>query len=185
MNGSGITEVLEAFDGVEELLDGRGGYGFVGRQGFYGIEAQAAVAFELRFVEPLVGGGFVREGGIFPAVGQDIGGDAACDSGFYVEQFARRRSDLVAGTVLRIVDGAEDGVALGQTVVCQDKRSWVDGDFDAEIAAAFSNGVSQVTEGHTLVGVRVGGNDVGAAAAHQFVDAEIFEVAAVGDINVF
>jgi hypothetical protein len=80
----GLREALEAFDQREELLDGRRGCGSVERQGFDGIEAQAAVAFELGFVEPLVGGGFVREGGIFPAIGQDIGWDAICDRGFYI-----------------------------------------------------------------------------------------------------
>jgi hypothetical protein len=58
-------------------------------------------------------------------------------------------------------------------------------DFDAEIAAALADGVSQVTEGHAFVGVRVGGDDVLAAAAHQLVNGKVFEMAAVGDVNIF
>jgi hypothetical protein len=62
----------------------------------------------------------VRECGIFPALGQHIGGDAVCAGGFYIQQLAKRTIDVMTGTVLGIADSAEDGVALRKTVVCQD-----------------------------------------------------------------
>jgi hypothetical protein len=54
-----------------------------------------------------------------------------------------------------------------------------DGDFDAEIDPALANGVAEPLERERGVLLGVAGDDVAAAAANQFVEPQVLEVAAV------
>ena len=55
----------------------------------------------------------------------------------------------------------------------------VDLDIDAHVRAALPNQIAEISKGQTAILVGVAGNDVAAAAAHQLVDAQVFEVTAV------
>ena len=59
----------------------------------------------------------------------------------------------------------------------------VDLDVDAEVGAALLDGVAQIPERHAAVLAGVARDDEAAAAADQFVDAEVLEVAAVRQVH--
>ncbi len=56
-------------------------------------------------------------------------------------------------------------------------------DDHAEIGVALADGVAEVPEMAVAVLAGVDGDDAGAAPPHQFVDPEILEMAAVGQID--
>ena len=59
----------------------------------------------------------------------------------------------------------------------------IDLDVDAEIGAALLDGVAEILEGDVAVLAGIAGDDEPAAAADQFVDAEVLEVPAVREIH--
>ena len=56
-------------------------------------------------------------------------------------------------------------------------------DFDAEVGAALPNGIASPLNVERIVLLGVAGDDVPAAPADQLVDAEVLEVAAVGEVD--
>ena len=63
-------------------------------------------------------------------------------------------------------------------------RDGVYGDGNAEIRAAFPNRVTQVAESVIGIRIRIAGDNQAAAPPHELINAQVFEVAAVGKIDI-
>src|SRR5690606_17756930 len=88
-----------------------------------------------------------------------------------------------AAAAVGIGDVPDRAAARGGAVRARGQRGHVDDDVGAEIDPALVYGVAQVGEGACAVGARVGAQDEAAAPAHQLVQAEVLEVAAVGQVH--
>ena len=105
--------------------------------GAYAYLSEAAIAFELRLGEPLIGGGVVGEGVMFFVIVDEVGGKSAGESRFDVENLADGSAgvvdgscDAVAGADRRGAGGLEPGeieVDLGTAV----DAAFADGHADA------------------------------------------------------
>ncbi len=67
---------------------------------------------------------------------------------------------------------------------CCLERVGVDLDSHAEVDPAETHHVRETVGGRAAVGGGLDGDDVAAAAADQLVDAQVLEMAAVGEVNV-
>ena len=150
----------------------------------HGVEAQRAVALELRLVEELVARGLMGKGRVLGRVAEDIGRLVAGERRLDVEQRPRRerRAVGVARVEAVVPDGANRAVAFA---AAGDGRqlAQIDLDVHAEVGAAPLDGVAEVLEGDVAVLPGIAGDDEPAAAPHQFVEAQVLEVAAVGEIH--
>ena len=66
----------------------------------------------------------------------------------------------------------------------QGQRSGVKHDADAQINPRQPDQVAEIVAGGVGILGRVDGHDIATAAAEQFIDAEVLEVAAIGDVDV-
>ena len=146
----------------------------------HGVITELAVGLELRFVEPLVRRGLVRKIRMHAGVLHDVDRFVAGQRRLDVQQKPRHRfrvglliMDAADAAVIQALAGALRGNAcLG-----------VDVDAHAEIHLAFAHRVAEVLEAELRVHAGIDRDDEPAAAPHQFVDAEILEVAAVAQID--
>ena len=108
----------------------------------------------------------------------DIGRFQAAEGWFDVKQGA-----IGAGAVeLRIVNRSDCVVADLRAGLLG--RDGVDVDGDAEVDADFAYGVAKILEDIVTVAAGVDDHDVPATAENHFVEPEIIEVAAIGEIHV-
>src|SRR5439155_21910938 len=115
-------------------------------------------------------------GQLLRPVAQHVGSLIAGQRGFDVDQCSGR--GVFAESV--VTDAANRAVPLAQTgaLLAPDAVD-VDLDIDAHVRAAFPNQIAEIAKCQAAILVGVAGNDVAAAAAHQLIDAQVFEVAAV------
>ncbi len=144
-----------------------------------GMLAEPAVGFPLRLVVELVPGALVRERPIAHAILQHVGRLIPRQ-----RRFEEKDRPLVHAPWAVVMDRAHDGVLACQAVVARPERADVQFDLDAEIFAHAAKNVGQVVKGHFRIRPAIGDNDVAAVAADEFVKAEVFEVVAVGEVQV-
>jgi hypothetical protein len=143
------------------------------------VLAEGTVGLELFLVVELVESGVVGErvvGGLHP---QDISGLVVCKRAFDVEQDAA----LFLSGVADFADGVV-GVAEAVEGGWGDASLRFDVDLDAKVATAAVDGVAKVSEGELGISICVGADDESNMAADEFVDAEIFEVSAIGQVDI-
>src|SRR5947209_16285594 len=131
--------------------------------------AQLAIAFELRFVEPLVGRGLVWKRRLLGAVTEHVGGlvtaqrrfdiDQRSGGGFFTESFIVYGAD-------RAMPAAELARRLPSDAVD------VNLDIDPHIGAALAYRVPQVFEAEVTVLIGIARDDIAAPATHQLVNTQ-------------
>jgi hypothetical protein len=140
---------------------------------------KAAVAFKLRFREPLVGSTVVGKNRVLLLVVENVRGFVASERGLYVNHGSgvlgilgidNRANDAMRGAIFRIF------------YVLQGTK--VEGNVDSEINASLADGHTDTVKVEGTVFFTVANHDIAATAADQFVDGEILEVAAIGDVDV-
>src|SRR5258708_5649818 len=121
----------------------------------------------------------MRKGQLLRPIAQHVGSLVAGQRGFDVD----KGPGCCAFAESVVTDGANRAMPLAQTaaLLATDAVD-VDLDIDAHVSAALSNQIAEIPKGQTAILVGVAGNDVAAAAAHQLVNAQVFEVPAVGEV---
>ena len=147
---------------------------------FHHVEAQAAVAFELGLIEPLVAGGLVRKRGVLGRVIQHVLGLIAGERRLDVDQV----SILRAWPVHRAIGDPAAGAMLGFRRDLFRHGDAV-GEFnrDAQVDANLSSGVAQVVEVEGRVRRSIHHDDGGASPQHHLVEAQILKMTAVGEVH--
>jgi hypothetical protein len=142
--------------------------------------SQGPIAFELPFVEPLIGGRLMRKIGVPGGVRRYI----------LIFTAGERRLDIEEDAVPGVrVDAAVENPALFPVPVgktCDGiglQLPHIDVDGNPQIGPAPLDGIAQIGEMALGVGRGIAGNDKVGAAPDQFIDAQVFEVAAVRNIT--
>ena len=139
------------------------------------MAAEFAIAFELIFREELVGSGFVGEGRMGGAVLGNADVFVAGDGGLEIDE--------VAGTAIAVLDAADGAVGEAVLIALLLDGLNVELDNGSEVSGTDTDEIAEAAEFEVFVAFGIAGDDDFAAAADEFVDAEIFEVAAVGDVE--
>src|ERR1700722_18728500 len=159
------------------------------------MRTERPVALELRFAEPLINRRLVREILAAARVAIDVvrylaaalPGDMPPQGRFDVDELAI--GDIsVNGAVTDVRNGAVQARparlvgALG--FVGKDFDLFPELDGDAEIDADLANGIAEILECEAAVVARVAHQNMAATAQYHFVQSEIVEMPAVGEIDV-
>src|SRR5581483_10053895 len=87
---------------------------------------------------------------------------------------------------VRIANGTYRAMLLAKTGLgILTQTAYIDFDFHSEIGAAFSDGVPEAAKPRLTIFLGITGKDHQTAAAHQFIDPQVFKMTAVGQIYVF
>jgi len=154
------------------------------------LESEGAVTFELGFGAPLIGRGFVRK----RRVRRGITDDSHCLGPVYGRLYVKNDSifAVVFFAVGRFVfDNADRvvrnspllvGILIRRTVLHQ--LQIVEMNADPEIDVNLADGIAKISEFEAGIAAGVDNNDKSTSPPHHLIQAEIFEMAAVGEIDV-
>src|SRR3954469_23423685 len=146
------------------------------------VVPERAVAFELRFIEPLIVCRLVRKLGKFAGVSQDVRRLSAAQPRFDIKDLAwwgprlgvARRADHEYGTL----PPGRGRVGLAEPIKLRELK------LNAQIDAYLAHRISEVGKIIITVRARVADHDYGAPAPYHFVQAEVLKVTAVGEVNI-
>jgi hypothetical protein len=142
------------------------------------VITKAAIGFKLGFIKKLVGSALVREGGMGQGVALDVVGQGAGKGALQLDQRGGRRSIGVSDLPYGIVHEAAAeriGFIGNGAEICE-----VELHFTTEIDAGHANSVGEVAETVFRISGRVTEDDVAAATLDQRVEAQVFQMPAVG-----
>ena len=84
----------------------------------------------------------------------------------------------------RVVNDAHDAVAVAAFGIRLGLQcGGIDADIGIQIDLAFANGIAQILEAKFPVLTRIDSHDISTPPPHQFIDAEVFKVAPIGEID--
>jgi len=143
--------------------------------------AEAAVGLELGFVEELVRGRFVGKGGVTRGVVLDVRRLVPGQRGFEIDQGAGGGVGIHF-VVANHADGvvATAGLGVGGPLDLVE----IQFDVDSQIDADLPDGVAEIFKVELRVTPGIHHEDAVTAAQDHFVQAEIFEMPAVGEVDV-
>src|SRR5271169_433771 len=180
----GRVEVCEL---IEELLKARRPRVASIDETGHDVMAEGSVGFELRLVEPLIGGRLVRKIWVQPLVGDELGRAlVAAHRRLDVEDVAGR-GRLARIAVADILDRPEREIRQlrrAGTPGRLEQRGYRKPDARAEIEPDLAGCVAEILVPATEILGAVADDDPAATAANHLVKPEVFEMAAVGEIDV-
>ena len=137
---------------------------------------EPAVVFELILGKELVRGSFVGK--------RWVGFAVLGDGYILIAHNARLQVDEPATAAVAVVNSADGAVGKAVAIGLFANGGYVDVNLCAEIGIANADEVTETAELEVGVAFSVRGNDDADAAADQFVNAEVFEMATVGNVEV-
>lgn len=140
------------------------------------VQSQAAVAFELRFAEPLVSCRSIGKGRVFPAEVDQIGRKIAGVDRFDVE-------DLADSTV-RVPDSSRDAaVRAGWRGSGRFKLRQIQRDFGSMVNAALADRHADSLKGKVAVLFCIADDDGGAMAANKLIETHVLEMPTISEVD--
>src|SRR3984893_5810112 len=143
------------------------------------MAAEGAITFHLRFAEPLVGCAFMRKCLVQRSIGADVGRLAAVIPGLHIDQRTLFRPLLRVAYPSQCAIGAIDRRLLPWCHV-----DAIEFDANAEVDPYLPHRIAEILERAGGVGARVADQNEVAPPPDHLGEAEIFEMPAVGKINV-
>ncbi len=144
------------------------------------LATERAVAFKLVFIEPLVGRGLVGKLGMSLAVVEHVRVFPARDGRLDIQQHAIL-APPVGGPVLDVA--RDEAGAQPAAAHRRHDAARVEHDGHMQVRVALADGIAQVFEHELFIAAGVHGHHQPAAPAHQFVQAQVLEMAAVGQVE--